>query len=289
MTTETGAGTPQGAPISPLLCNVALHVLDAEWTRTSSKLGVLVRFADDFVVLCRSRAAAEEALRRVTAILGQLGLQLHPDKTRIVCLTRGEQGFDFLGFHHHKVESWRWRGRYYLHRWPSDRAMRQVRAKVREATSRRDVGRAVEWVVADLNHVLRGWGAYFRYGNSARKFAQLAGEQGLLRQGVVIAADKGLAGRQFEGWVAGLGAVLVRPDRRDEPHRYGSLGGIRQWIESIIDTRKDQLGLEHHGAHTPQGLWVRVAQRLLALAAGIWFNWQLGIADKRSLVAYDSQ
>jgi hypothetical protein len=156
-----------------LLCNVALHVLDAEWARTSSRLGVLVRFADDYVVLCRSRTRAEEALRRVTAILGPLGLQLHPDKTRIVCLTRGGQGFDFLGFHHHKVESWRWRGRYYLQRWPSDRAMRQVRAKVREATSRRDVGRAVEWVVEDLNHVLRGWGAYFRYGNSGRKFAQL--------------------------------------------------------------------------------------------------------------------
>jgi RNA-directed DNA polymerase len=175
VTTETGAGTPQGSPISPLLCNVALHVLDAEWVRTSSRLGVLVRFADDYVVLCRSRTRAEQALRRVAAILAPLGLQLHPDKTRIVCLTRGEQGFDFLGFHHHKVESWRWRGRYYLHRWPSDRAMRQVRATVRQATSRRDVGRAVEWVVADLNPVLRGWGAYFRHGNSARKFAQLDG------------------------------------------------------------------------------------------------------------------
>jgi RNA-directed DNA polymerase len=173
VTTETGAGTPQGSPISPLLCNVALHVLDAEWARRGSKLGMLVRFADDFVVLCRSRTRAEEALRRVTAILAPLGLQLHPDKTRIVRLTGGEQGFDFLGFHHRKVESWRWRGRYYLHRWPSDRAMRQIRAKVREATSRRDVGRAVEWVVKDLNHVLRGWGAYFRYGNSGRKFAQL--------------------------------------------------------------------------------------------------------------------
>jgi group II intron reverse transcriptase/maturase len=173
VTTESGAGTPQGSPISPLLANVALHVLDAEWARTSSRLGMLVRFADDYVVLCRSRTRAEEALRRVAAILAPLGLQLHPDKTRIVCLTRGEQGFDFLGFHHHKVESWRWRGRYYLHRWPSDRAMRQDRAKVRQATSRRDVGRAVEWVVADLNPVLRGWGAYFRHGNSARKFAQL--------------------------------------------------------------------------------------------------------------------
>jgi hypothetical protein len=125
------------------------------------------------VVLCQSQARAEEALRRVTMILAPLGLQLHPNKTRIVCLTRGEQGFDFLGFHHHKVESWRWRGRYYLQRWPSERAMRAIRAKVREATDRRYVGRAVEWVVDDLNHVLRGWGAYFRYGNSARRFSDI--------------------------------------------------------------------------------------------------------------------
>jgi group II intron reverse transcriptase/maturase len=223
VTTETGAGTPQGSPISPLLCNVALHVLDAEWTRTSSKLGVLVRFADDFVVLCRSRAAAEEALRRVTAVLGQLGLQLHPDKTRIVRLTRGEQGFDFLGFHHHKVESWRWRGRYYLQRWPSDRAMRQVRAKVREATSRRDVGRAVEWVVADLNHVLRGWGAYFRYGNSARKFAQI--DNYVHERLAIFASIKhGRHGRNWQrhytwAWASRLGTYrLSRTTRNGTAH-----------------------------------------------------------------------
>jgi group II intron reverse transcriptase/maturase len=102
---ETDSGTPQGSPISPLLANVALHVLDTAWAQTSSSLGVLVRYADDLVVLCTSRAHAEEAQRRVGAILAQLGLQLHPDKTRIVCLMRGQQGFDFLGFHHHKVES----------------------------------------------------------------------------------------------------------------------------------------------------------------------------------------
>ena len=121
----------------------------------------------------------------------------------------------------------------------------------------------------------------------AAELLGLASDQGLLRQGTVIAADKGLAGRLFAQQMGELGAVLVRPDRRDEPCRWGSLGGIRQWIESIIGTLKDQLGLERHGAHTPQGLWVRVAQRLLALAAGVWFNWQLGMADKRSLVAYD--
>jgi hypothetical protein len=93
----------------------------------------------------------------------------------------------------------------------------------------------------------------------AAELLGLAASQQGLRQGMVIAADKGLAGRQFEGWVAGLAAVLVRPDRRDEPHRWGSLGGIRQWIESIIDTLKDQLGLEQHCAHTIQGVWVRVA------------------------------
>jgi len=114
----------------------------------------------------------------------------------------------------------------------------------------------------------------------------LASDQGLLRPGMVI-ADKGLAGHRFAQGVGQLGAVLVRPDRRDEPHRFGSLGRFRQWVESTFDTLNDQLGLERHGAHTPQGLWVRVAQRLLALAAGIWFNWQLGINDKRSLVTYD--
>ena len=107
VTTEAGSGTPQGSPVSPLLANVALHVLDAEWARTGSGLGMLVRFADDFIVLCTSRARAEQARRRVGAILAGLGLQLHPDKTRIARLTRGREGFDFLGFHLHKVASWK--------------------------------------------------------------------------------------------------------------------------------------------------------------------------------------
>ena len=85
--------------------------------------------------------------------------------------------------------------------------------------------------------------------------------------------------------VGELGATLARPDRADEPHRFGSLGGVRQWVEAIFDTLKAQLGLERHGAHTIQGLWIRAAQRLLALAAGVWFNWQINAPVKRSLVA----
>ena len=115
----------------------------------------------------------------------------------------------------------------------------------------------------------------------------VASDQGLLRPGMVIAADKGPAGHRFAQGVGQLGAVLVRPDRRDEPHRWGSLGGIRQWIEGIIDTLKDQLGLERHGAHIPQGLWVRSPSGCWPWPPGSGSTGSSGVADKRSLVAYD--
>jgi len=108
-----------------------------------------------------------------------------------------------------------------------------------------------------------------------------------LRPGLLILGDKGFAGQAFEQLVAGYGPALLRPDRADEPRRHGSLGRVRQWIESTFDTLKDQLGLEQHGGRTLAGVWVRVAQRLLALAAAIWWNWQTGQPPKRSLVAYD--
>jgi hypothetical protein len=121
----------------------------------------------------------------------------------------------------------------------------------------------------------------------AESLLDQAARQQVLRPGLVVLADKGLAGRAFAQVVAELDAVLLRPDRADEPARFGNLGGVRQWIEAIIDTLKDQLSLEGHGAHTIQGVWIRVAQRLLALATVVWFNWQLGAPIKRSLVAYD--
>jgi hypothetical protein len=108
-----------------------------------------------------------------------------------------------------------------------------------------------------------------------------------LQPGQALIVDKGLAGAEVDRHVAGLGAVLVRPDRRDEPARFGSLRPVRQWIESVIDTLKGQLGLEQHGGRTPAGVHTRVVQRLLALAASIWFNWQLGMEPHRSLIAYD--
>ena len=168
---DTETGTPQGSPISPLLANIALHVLDEAWEAKGRRLGVLVRYCDDFVVVSPTKERAEQARDLAAATLVPVGLRLHPDKTRIVCLRQGEEGFDFLGFHHRMVESHKHRGRYYLNKWPSDRAMASIRAKVRERTPRGYAGRELEYVVADLNPVLRGWGAYFRYGNSSRKFA----------------------------------------------------------------------------------------------------------------------
>jgi RNA-directed DNA polymerase len=167
----TEAGTPQGSPISPLLCNVALHVLDQTWQREGQRLGVLARYADDLVVLCATNKQAEAARELVAATIGTLGLQLHPEKTRVAHLTRGAEGFDFLGFHHRMRESWKYRGRWYLQQWPCPRAMASIRGKIRERTDRRYACLPLENVVAELNPVLRGWGGYFRYGNSAAKFS----------------------------------------------------------------------------------------------------------------------
>lgn len=104
--------------------------------------------------------------------------------------------------------------------------------------------------------------------------------------GYTVIADKGFAGEEFEQLMAELGAIFLRPDRKDEQPRFGGLGGVRQWVESIIDTIKGQLSLEEHGAHTMPGLITRIAQRLLALAATLWHNWNIGDPG-RHLTAYD--
>jgi hypothetical protein len=108
----------------------------------------------------------------------------------------------------------------------------------------------------------------------------------VLQPGQIVIGDKGFAGAEFEQFVTSLGGTLIRPDRKDEPQRFGSLGSIRQWIESTFDTLKDQLSLERHGGRTLTGLISRIARRLLALTAAILHNWRLGTPG-RSLIAYD--
>ncbi len=176
--TETVSGTPQGGVISPLLSNIYLHFLDSVWERKCAHLGTLVRYADDFVVMCETAGDCEEAERRVRIILERLKLTLHPEKTRRVELTEGKGGFDFLGCYLRKRVSGRLleRGirRYYLQRWPSQRSMKRVRQRVKELTGRdRNGVRDVRAIIRDLNPVLRGWGQYFRTGNATGKFIQV--------------------------------------------------------------------------------------------------------------------
>lgn len=174
--TETVTGTPQGGVISPLLANIFLHAFDREWVERG--VGKLVRYADDFVVLCQTHKQAEQAQERATAILGELGLRLHPDKTGVVDLREGRQGFDFLGCHLRARMSgklWERRRiiRYYLHRWPSVRSMKRARARVKALTGRSQVGMELKAVIGRLNLFLRGWGNYFRTGNAADKFVSM--------------------------------------------------------------------------------------------------------------------
>ena len=173
---ETVTGTPQGGVISPLLANIYLHTLDRTWAERGQ--GKLVRFADDAVVLCRSREEAEAALELVRSVLNELGLRLHSEKTRIVDLREGREGFDFLGCHFHARVSGRLleRGirRYYLHRWPSARSMKRVRQRVKERTGRNRNGvKDIRVLISDLNPVLRGWRNYHCTGNAADKFRQV--------------------------------------------------------------------------------------------------------------------
>ena len=173
-------GTPQGGVVSPLMCNVYLHRLDRAWDERD---GVLVRFADDLVVMCWSRSQAERALECLTALLADLGLEPKAAKTRLVHLEAGGAGFDFLGFHHRLVRSRGDRGKpkvTFLARWPADKAMQHARDQIREITSRRWMLLWPEAIVERLNAFLRGWAAYFRYGHSAqrlskiRRYAQMA-------------------------------------------------------------------------------------------------------------------
>jgi group II intron reverse transcriptase/maturase len=167
-------GAAQGGVISPLLCNVYLHRIDRSWS--TRQHGVLVRFADDLLVMCRSREQAEAALQRLRQLLADLGLAPKEAKTRIVHLQVGEEGFDFLGFHHRLVRSRPRDGRRpvdFLARWPADKAMRHARDRIRELTASRRLLLDVETVVQDINAFLRGWVGYFKYGHSAQRFSKI--------------------------------------------------------------------------------------------------------------------
>jgi RNA-directed DNA polymerase len=198
-------GTPQGGVISPLLCNVYLHRLDRAWR---GAYGTLVRYADDLLVLCRSRGQAQAALARLTALLADLGLQPKAAKTRIVHLTEGGEGFDFLGFHHRLVRTRPRRGTsglVYLARWPSRKAAQHARDRIRLLTMRARLAAPVDQIVQEVNAFLRGWAGFFRYGNSAREFDKI-------RKYAVMRIALFVAKRHQRGRSWGFAQVYRSPD-----------------------------------------------------------------------------
>src|SRR6478736_347747 len=164
-----------------MLANVYLHRIDRVWDVREH--GVLVRYADDVVIMCRSRRQAEDALAHLVGLLSDLGLTPKVGKTRIVHLAEDAEGLDFLGFHHRWVRS---QGRSgvkgigFLARWPSDKAMAHARDVIRELTVRSRLLLSVGTIVERVNRFLRGWTGYFCYGNSSVRFAKIR-EYALMR------------------------------------------------------------------------------------------------------------
>ena len=219
--TNPSSGTPQGGVISPLLSNIYLSVLDTVWEKRCAHLGVLVRYADDFVVVCKTKRDVDEAERRVKHVLTRLGLELHPEKTRKVDLSWGKEGFDFLGCHLRKRlcgPIWEREGRKicFLQRWPAVRAMKRIRQRVRSLTPRSRCHEDLREVIARINPVLRGWGGYFKTGNAAAKFNQLDSYvYRRLRTLRIKRAGRNLRAGEWEKWtrayfVEGLGLHRLR-------------------------------------------------------------------------------
>jgi len=200
-------GTPQGGVVSPLLANVYLHQVDRAWS--VDEHGVLVRYADDVVVMCRSREQAEAALARLTVLLGELGLEPKLAKTRIVHLVEGGEGLDFLGFHNRLVRGRTPRSAHltFLARWPARKAVRHARDRIRSITARSRLLVPVEQLVDELNLFLRGWAGYFRYGNSALLLGQIRNYA--LRRLALWLSKRGNRRRAW-GW--GMAQVLRSPN-----------------------------------------------------------------------------
>ena len=165
----TKKGSPQGGVISPLLANIYLHVLDSYW-ENHKELGVIVRYADDAVIVCRTRKDAESAFEHLKRIMTKLKLTLNPQKTKIVDMNK--ESFDFLGFCYQKFGKTK-SGRKLPYMMPSKKTMKKVKDAIRVITCRKSAYEGLEQKVGKLNPLIRGWRNYFQHGNSTKRFKQL--------------------------------------------------------------------------------------------------------------------
>lgn len=161
---NSSLGTPQGGVISPLLGNIYLNVMDKLWEEKFSHLGKLIRYADDFVIMCKKKHQALESAKVLQTILEKLDLSIHKEKSKLVNIWDDKEGFDFLGFHHRKFPIRKKGGRvfYILNHIPRKKAMNKMRAKIKEYTAPRyKLHMDMEDLVKGLNRKLQGFKNYY--------------------------------------------------------------------------------------------------------------------------------
>lgn len=169
-------GSPQGGVISPLLSNIYLNYLDINWERHCSHLGKLIRYCDDFVIISRTRKEAEHALKAVKYFMGKLELELHPDKTKLVSMWDGKDGFDFLGFHHRRKTTETSKGRRFqeTHQYPSQKAMQKMRDNIKAVfASRSTLLLDVQDMIKILNPKIIGMSNYYRLKNAGKQLNKI--------------------------------------------------------------------------------------------------------------------
>lgn len=160
---ESGLGSPQGGVISPLLANIYLDYLDTLWEKHYKHLGKLIRFCDDFVVVCKNYKDVNHAHKAISLIMQRLELSLNKDKTKIISLWEGKEGFDFLGFHNRKVKTKTIDGRVYytLIQWISNKSIKKIYEKVKKTLNRKTLYVSIEEMIKTLNRKIVGWRNYY--------------------------------------------------------------------------------------------------------------------------------
>ena len=157
-------GTSQGSVISPLLANIYLNTLDRLWEKYGLTHGILVRYADDTVIICKNKKSANHALTLLQYIMGKLDLKLHPVKTKIVCMWDGKEGFDFLGMHHRRITTETRQGRTFqeTYQYPSRKAMKKMKSAIKSNVNSRSLLVAREEdLIKNLNPKITGWKNYY--------------------------------------------------------------------------------------------------------------------------------
>jgi RNA-directed DNA polymerase len=173
---ESELGSPQGGVISPLLANIYLHYFDLKWELHYKHLGKLIRYCDDFVIICRTKKEAEHALKAVKSIMQRLELELHPDKTKLVNMWDGKEGFDFLGFHHRRKVSETSKGQKFneTHQFPSKKAMQKMRDNIKGVfASRTTLLLDIQKMIEILNPKIIGMRNYYGLKNAGKQLNKI--------------------------------------------------------------------------------------------------------------------